>query len=80
MRTKEKKDRAILPKPKLIVQITSKIASKGPKSAKKGPNVAEINTKMGLYFHAIQVLSAFKGFSMIQSYILQYIIGWVLGC
>ena len=54
------KDRAVLPKPKLIVYIgkspnifmnltpTRKIALKGPKSGKKAPIVAEIRTKMGL--------------------------------
>ena len=64
-------DRAVLPKPKLIIykdesqkdflNLTQypKIAPKGPNSAKKAPIVAKIKTKMGLYFHAIQVLSAF---------------------
>ena len=68
------KDRAVLPKPKFIVYIgkspktfmnltpTPKIALKVPKIAKKTPIMAKIKTKMGLYFHTIQVLSAFFGF------------------
>ena len=58
----KQKDRAVLPKPKLIVYFgrsqkkflnltpTPKIAPKGPKSAQKSPKFGQSKNKKGLHF------------------------------
>ena len=77
------KNRAGLPKPKLIVYIgrskkkflnltpTPKLVPKGSKMYQKGPNCGQNeNKKMGLYIQTRQ--SAFKGVTMLQSCVFYY--------